>query len=159
MRIRLRGKYRIYALVISVIITLVLGLSTLVTTQTKTYQQVALVTGVVDGDTITIEGGQRVRLLGIDTRERGEPCYQEAKEYLTNLVKMKDVELEADKEDKDRYGRLLRYVWINGTDVDLEILKPGLAVALIIEPNGKYKDQYIKAEKEARTNKVGCLWK
>jgi micrococcal nuclease len=120
--------------------------------------RIALVTDVVDGDTLTIEGGSRVRLLGIDTRERGEPCYQEAKDFLKELVEMKEIGLEADAEDKDRYGRLLRHVWLNGTHINLEIMKQGLAVALVIEPNVKYREKIAAAEKEARQGGVGCLW-
>lgn len=69
---------------------------------------------MIDGDTIELEGGERVRLLCIDTPERGQPGYTEATEFLRGLVEGKRVRLEADPEhaDRDRFGRLLRYVWL-----------------------------------------------
>ena len=64
-----------------------------------------LVTKVLDGDTVIIEGGYSVRLLGIDADERGYPCYSSAKERLEELVLNEEVYVEADKEDQDQYKR------------------------------------------------------
>ena len=71
---------------------------------------VSIVTKVIDGDTVVVEGGYHVRLLGIDTDERGYPCYNEAKKRLEELVLNKEVYLESDKDDKDQYERYLRYL-------------------------------------------------
>ncbi len=74
---------------------------------------------VIDGDTIVIEGGHHVRYIGIDASERDEPLYREAKEANGALVKGKTVRLERDVSDRDRYGRLLRYVY-----EDIRNIKP-----------------------------------
>src|SRR3989344_5062730 len=66
-----------------------------------------LVTKIIDGDTVIIEGGYSVRLLGIDSDEKGYPCYSPAKERIEELVLNKEIYLEADKEDQDQYKRYL----------------------------------------------------
>ncbi|MEM7816998.1 MAG: thermonuclease family protein, partial [Candidatus Aenigmatarchaeota archaeon] len=72
-----------------------------------------VVSEVVDGDTFKIDG-KSVRLIGIDAPEIGEPCYLDAKEKLKELIKDKIVRLEKDFKERDEYGRLLRYVYIDG---------------------------------------------
>ncbi len=66
---------------------------------------------MIDGDTIDIEGGYRVRYIGIDTPEKDEAFYSEAKEANRRLVEGKTVWLTVDAQPSDRYGRLLAYVW------------------------------------------------
>jgi len=117
-----------------------------------------LVTKVIDGDTIVVEGGYHIRLLGIDTDEKGYPCYEAAKSRLEELVLNKKVKLEKDKTDVDKYGRCLRYVFADGENIDLQLVKEGLAVARFYEPDVKYKNEIAKAEKEAIDNKIGCKW-
>ncbi len=116
-----------------------------------------IVTKVIDGDTLVIEGGQRVRLLNIDTRERGENCYTEAKKRLEELTLLKNVTLERDKEDKDRYDRLLRHIYVGNISANLQLAKEGLAVAYIYEPNVKYREAFAAAEQEGKAAK-GCVW-
>jgi micrococcal nuclease len=149
---------RRYSLFSSILVVVIAAL-VLATQNNATPMQTVLVTDTVDGDTITIEGGERVRLLGIDTRERGELCYAEAKQFLAQLIEMKSVKLERDEENKDRYGRLLRHVWLNNTHINLEMVKQGYAIVLTIEPNVKYRQAFADAEKSARANNTGCLWK
>jgi len=117
-----------------------------------------LVTKVLDGDTVIIEGGDSVRLLGIDADEKGHPCYSSAKERLEEFVLNKEVYLEADKEDKDQYKRYLRYLILDGENINLKLVKEGLAIARFSPENLKYKEEIINAEKQARENKVGCKW-
>ncbi len=119
----------------------------------KTY-----VTKVIDGDTIVVAGGQSVRLLNIDTRERGENCYQEAKDRMTGLVLLRNVTLERDQQDKDRYGRLLRYVYADGEMVNIRMVREGLAVVYIIPPNVKYRSDFESAESVAHEENSGCVW-
>ncbi len=121
--------------------------------------ELAKVIEVIDGDTIRIENGKRVRLIGIDAPEKGEKCYREAKEFLKKLVLGKIVRLEADKLDKDIYGRLLRYVYLNDTFVNLILLRKGYAHSFIKLPNTKYSKIFQEAERYARKFKEGCLWK
>jgi hypothetical protein len=85
---------------------------------------------VVDGDTIDVSDGSTVRLIGIDTPERGQCGYAEARDHLARLVGGKVVTLvPGAREDADRYRRLLRYVQVDGLDVDLEMIRSGRAVA------------------------------
>lgn len=117
-----------------------------------------IVTKVIDGDTIVIEGGYHLRLLGIDTDENGYPCYTAAKLRLEELVLNKKVELEKDQTDVDQYGRCLRYVFLNDENINLQLVEEGLAIARFYEPDVKYREVINKAEKEAIENKVGCKW-
>ena len=117
----------------------------------------AVVTRVIDGDTIEIEGGERVRYIGIDTPEVGEPYYQEATEANRNLVEGKRVRLEKDVDDRDEYGRLLRYVWIYHTMVNAELVRLGYAYSYSYRPNIRYQEYILQVEKEAREQKRG-LW-
>lgn len=89
----------------------------------------AEVTWVADGDTVEIADGRRVRLIGIDTPERGQCGYEEASRRLESLVLNRSVTLEAGSGDStDRYGRLLRYVVVDGVDAGEVLLREGLAV-------------------------------
>lgn len=117
-----------------------------------------LVTKVIDGDTFLIEGGYKVRILGIDADEKGQKCYYKAKEKLEELILGKVVRLEKDSQNFDKYCRYLRHVFINNTNVALELLKSGLVVARIENLN-KYVYEIQLAEKYARENKIGCKWK
>lgn len=88
------------------------------------------VVAVVDGDTVDVAGVGRVRLIGIDTPERGECGYAVATEALSAQALGRQVTLLAGaQDDTDRYGRLLRYVIVNGVDVGLAQVEQGLAVA------------------------------
>jgi len=114
---------------------------------------------VIDGDTIQIENGEKIRLLHINANERGEACYEEAKERLEELIFNRTVLLKEDKEDKDKYGRLLRFIYLNETNVNLLLVQEGLATAYIILPNTKYKEEFFEAEGKAVKERKGCLWK
>ncbi len=114
-----------------------------------------LVTRIIDGDTIVVEGGERVRLLDIDTPERGEPCYQEAKDRLEELIDGKEVTLEPHAEDRDRYGRLLRYVFLEDQLINLVLVHEGLAT-LYVYNKGPYHNYFVKAEQTAK--EYGCVF-
>ena len=117
-----------------------------------------IVTKIIDGDTLVVQGGDHVRLLGIDTDERGEPCYTPAKNRLTQLLLNQPVTLESDTEDRDQYDRLLRFVFLNYTNINLQLVKEGLAIARFYPENQKYKPEIQSAEKTAINNKTGCKW-
>ena len=117
-----------------------------------------IVTKVIDGDTVIVEGGYHIRLLGIDADERGYPCYEAAKEGLEKLVLNKKVRLEKDKTDVDKYQRCLRYIFVGDKNVDMELVKQGLAVARFYKPDIKYQKEIQRAEKEAIEDKIGCKW-
>ena len=134
-------------------------------------ERVALV-AVVDGDTIRVrraDGTQeRVRYIGIDTPESVtperpvEPWGQEASEANAALLATGTVYLERDISDRDRFGRLLRYVWVHTRTGDLllinaELLARGLAEVTTFPPDVKHRDTLLAAEAEAREVGLG-LW-
>ncbi|MBM3246520.1 MAG: nuclease [Candidatus Omnitrophica bacterium] len=136
-----------------------------------------LVKRVVDGDTIQLETGERVRLIGIDTPEMHESdkLYRDSQRtsqdvasikelgrrsylFTKGLIEAKRVALEFDVEKHDRYGRLLAYVYLkDGTFANAEIVKQGYASLMTIPPNVKYADLFLKLYQEARQNRRG-LW-
>lgn len=116
-----------------------------------------MVTKIIDGDTVIAEG-ENVRLLGIDADEKGYQCYDAAKRRLEELVLNKEVYLEKDTEDKDQYGRYLRYLILDSQNINLQLVKEGLAIARFYPENVIHKEEIIAAEKEAREDKIGCKW-
>lgn len=137
-----------------------------------------LVKRVVDGDTLVLENGERVRLIGIDCPEmhESEKLYRQAQrsktdiqtimalgrrayQFTRDLVQAKRVRLEFDVDRYDRYDRLLAYVYLkDGTFVNAKILQEGYASLLTIPPNVKYVDLFQRLYQQARENKRG-LWK
>ena len=133
---------------------------------------------VVDGDTLVLASGERVRLIGIDTPEihESDKLYRDSKrsqqsvagikemgrysyQFTKDLVEGKTVSLEFDVERQDKYERLLAYVYLkDGTFVNAEIIKQGYASLMTYPPNVKYADLFLKLYQEARENKRG-LWK
>jgi len=105
---------------------------------------------VVDGDTVVLVGGQKVRYLGIDTPET-DACYgSEATAANRELVLGKEVALEYDVECHDNYNRLLAHVSINGGSVNMTLLEQGYACQMVISPNLLYRDVYANAVQIAR---------
>ncbi len=119
----------------------------------------ALVIQVIDGDTIVIEGGYRVRYIGIDTpeiRDGVEPFAQAALEANCQLVEGKIVRLERDVSQTDN-GRLLRYVYVDGIFVNAELVRLGLAEAKAYPPDIKRQEDLEQLETEAREEGRG-MW-
>jgi micrococcal nuclease len=115
--------------------------------------ETAEVSQVIDGDTIVIEGGFHVRYIGIDTPEvhpQLEAYGMEALQANRELVEGKEVRLERDVSETDKYGRLLRYVYVNGILVNAELVRQGLAYARAYPPDTKYQDYLEELETEAR---------
>lgn len=129
----------------------------------ETTLQGVKVTKVIDGDTIGIEGGSRVRYIGIDTPETVDPssivqCYgKEASNKNRELVEGKQVRLEKDVSETDRYGRLLRYVYVGDIFVNDYLVRQGFASASSYPPDIKFQSQFTEAQAEARNNNRG-LW-
>ncbi|MBN2101488.1 MAG: thermonuclease family protein [Candidatus Aenigmarchaeota archaeon] len=117
----------------------------------------AFVTGIVDGDTIILDTDERVRLLGINTPEKNQELYEEARERLRELVEGKNVTLETDFDQTDQYDRLLRYVFVDGIFVNELLIKEGLATLYIVPPNDRYEKELKYAETFANENRTG-LW-
>ena len=116
----------------------------------------SFVSKVIDGDTI-VANGEHIRLLGIDADERGYNCYDEAKLELEEWILDKEVVLEKDKTDKDQYGRLLRYVILDGENINIKLVEEGLAVARFYRDR-EYEGEILFAEMAARAAKIGCKW-
>jgi micrococcal nuclease len=115
----------------------------------------AKVIDVVDGDTIVINGGLHVRYVGIDAPEKNEVLYLEAQKGNRELVMGKRVRLERDISDRDSYGRLLRYVYVDGIFVNAEMVRNGLAYARAYPPDVKYLEYLESVEKEAQQMRRG----
>ena len=116
-----------------------------------------IVTKIIDGDTIIIEGGETVRLLGYDCDERGKECYQGAKERMEELVLGKSVIVKREGDDKDQYGRSLRYIFLEGKNINKQMVEEGYCVARFPQ-DSEYKSEIVNAEQYAIVNKIGCKW-
>ena len=135
------------------------------------------VTRVIDGDTVELENRERVRLIGIDTPEaryntklerdarRTKKDYRTiiemgkaATEFTKRLVDRQKVRIEFDVEKRDRYGRLLAYVYLpDGRMLNAELVKEGYAQMYTFPPNVKYSDLFLTLQQEAREQGKG-LW-
>jgi len=124
------------------------------------------VTHVVDGDTITVTLGgraEKVRYIGMDTPEtkhpvKGkEPGGREAAAANRNLVLGKTVRLELDVRERDRYQRLLAYVYVGELMVNAELVRRGCAQAVTLPPNVAHARELVRLEREARLARRG-LW-
>ena len=120
--------------------------------------EMAVVTEVIDGDTIVIEGGYHVRYIGVDAPESDELYYLQAKQINEYLIAGKKVRLESDISDKDSYGRLLRYVYVGDSFVNAEVVRQGGAWAVAYPPDVKYQAYLEAMENEARQTERG-LWR
>jgi len=124
------------------------------------------VVSVVDGDTIKVRIGDRtesVRYIGINTPElrhptRGEePGAREATHANRKLVEGQTVRLELDVQERDRYGRLLAYVYVGEMMVNEEMVAQGYAQVMTIPPNVRCQERFLKGQREARLLQLG-LW-
>lgn len=131
-------------------------------------KQTVKVNRVIDGDTIEIEGKIKVRYIGVNTPEiyrdttgkkTGEQCFAD-ESYLENkkLVEGKTVMLVKDVSDKDKYGRFLRYVYVDDLFVNDYLITNGFAKIMIIKPDIKYSLEFKQKEKVAKENNLG-IWK
>lgn len=123
-----------------------------------------VVARAVDGDTIELENGDKVRYIGVNAPESVKPnspveCFgKEASSFNKQLVEGKTIRLEKDVSDRDKYGRLLRFVYLeDGTFVNDELVRQGYAYASTFPPDVSKADQFKQAQQEARENKRG-LW-
>jgi micrococcal nuclease len=126
------------------------GILILGTTEAKTVLQ------VIDGDTCLLADGRRVRYLGIDAPEKGDPQFEEATRANNKLVGGKEIRLELGNPRQDRDGRLLAYVFVDNDFVNEELVRQGYAH--IRRPlAAKYRELFLNAQEEARTAGLG-IW-
>jgi micrococcal nuclease len=130
-----------------------------------------VVTEVHDGDTISIKlesfAGfplriERVRLIGMDAPEiKQKPWGWRAKRHLKKLISESDwvVNVEFDLQERDKYGRLLGYIWSrnSGILINQKMVEDGMAVLFTFPPNVRYEDRFIEEEQKAREKRVG-IW-
>lgn len=136
-----------------------------------------VVSRVVDGDTLKLSNGERVRLIGVDTPEvhPSDKLTRDAKrsgmdlagiqalgkrasDYTKSLVAGKRVRLEYDVTRRDRHGRLLAYVYLDdGTFVNAKIIEDGYGQIMTVQPNVRHVDLFLKLERDARERGRG-LW-
>ena len=125
---------------------------------------------VIDGDTVDIEidgRTERARLIGVNTPETKHPtkpieCFgPEASAYLTQLLpKGTTVRIERDVEARDRYGRMLLYLYLGSNDlfINLDLVARGYGTPMSIEPNTFHRNDFVRAAAQAEAANVG-LWK
>lgn len=102
----------------------------------KYYEAKGFCDYVVDGDTLDVSGVGRIRLIGIDTPERGQPGYENATDFVKSKCLGKTVYLDIDdKKNKDKYGRILAIVYVDGYNINEELIKRGYAEVLYIPPS------------------------
>ena len=123
----------------------------------------ARVVYIYDGDTVKLDNGERVRYLGIDTPEMNynnppaERFAEEAKRFNFNLVDKRKVRLEFDTVKRDKYDRLLAYVYIDDVFVNAKMIEEGYAKVYIIPPNVKYADDFLDLQRKAKAGNKG-IW-
>lgn len=126
---------------------------------TGTLAESGVVSNVVDGDTVDVDGVGRIRVIGIDTPERGACGYESATQAMSVLVLDKDVTLvRGATDDEDRYGRMLRYVDVGSVDAGLSLIEDGWAIARYDSRDGygahPRQEQYVAADLAAPD--LGC---
>lgn len=118
---------------------------------------------VVDGDTIVISGGEKVRYAGLNTPETHHPdklpeyCGREASEANRRLVAGKTVRLEYDERQRDKYGRLLAYVYVDGLFVNAELIRQGYAQVSTYKDTQRHHKEFERLQRQAIAARRG-LW-
>ncbi len=119
-----------------------------------------LVIKVIDGDTIELSGGDKLRLLGIDCPERGDKLYDSASAFLTSLVLNSTVTVTYSKRRRDKYGRILAYIFNDSACINEIILSNGMANTYFFDDNLGDSIRIrglLNAQKVAMANKSG-IW-
>jgi micrococcal nuclease len=141
--------------------TLTTVATTEATTTTVDAEVVVEVASVTDGDTIRVlmpDGtNEAVRLIGIDAPEDGSLLAQEATDHMEDLVLGKDVRMVVDVSDRDRFGRLLRYLYVGDLFVNAEMVRAGLAIAKRYEPDTAMASVLEAAERGAESAALGLF--
>jgi micrococcal nuclease len=158
-------KFSLFSVVLLVIFLFGVGiLGYLKNTEQKNSQEVAgessqsiAVSSVIDGDTLKLSDGITIRLIGINTPEKGQPYFELAKSKLEALTAAGDLDIQFDLEKLDRYGRTLAYLYSAEKFINLELVKSGVAVVETIPPNVIHAEEFSRAQQESRNNCRG-IW-
>ena len=135
----------------------------------KNSENKLIVSKVIDGDTVELNTGQRLRYIGIDTPEinfgKDPECFAiQAKEFNKKLVENKKIDIEKDVSEKDKFGRLLRYVYVENDSttsaifVNEYLVRQGYAIVSTYPPDIAHIEDLLTAQQEARENNRG-MWK
>lgn len=117
--------------------------------------QIFNVTRIIDGDTLEVSNNQKIRLLGINTPEKGNLYSKEAENFLSNKTLNKEVKIRI--KGVDKYNRILAHIFLEDLHLNKEILRKGLASLYYYEKD-EYHEELALAEEFARLNKIG-VWK
>jgi micrococcal nuclease len=115
---------------------------------------------IIDGDTVELTGGERLRLLGIDCPEKNEPYYDSAKIMVENFLAGEIVEVAFSERRRDRYGRLLGYIYLDSQLINSAIIRQGLGYVYLFDDNLGDKQNIellLTAQDEAIHNRRG-IW-
>lgn len=120
-------------------------------------RETAHVTRIIDGDTIETNRTNEtsIRLLGINTPEKGEFLYQQAKDFLSKQVLNKTVVLEFTKDKTDKYGRTLAYVFLDGENINVKMVENGFANYYFYSGRDKYYSDLLQAWASCIINSTG----
>ncbi len=159
---RRKGSRRFWWPILLLIAAVALRAATTRPSPPRDPQQLVSVERVVDGDTLIVAGGMRVRLIGINTPELArdgrpdEPGAIEARDFLQNAVTGRAISLGFDREPFDKYGRRLAYVYDHGKLINEEIIRAGLSRAQTqYHYNSAMKTRFLRAEHEAQGRGAG----
>lgn len=147
------------ALVLTVICLVLLRLTEQIG-QDKAPNDRFVIDRIIDGDTVQLRGGDRLRLLAIDAPEKGQPFYEEAASFLAELALGKEAEIKYAGRRRDGYGRLLGYLYIDGQFANRRLLAEGLAYIYLFKDNDLTSAEIgmlLNAQREAISNRIG-LW-
>ena len=148
-------------LLLIAMIALVLGYDIQQVPEKVVAKDKVVVSRVIDGDTVeilTAIGTDKIRLIGVDTTEKGECYFQEAKDYLADVLENREVTIESDptQDNRDKYHRLLRYIYLpDGTNIAEDLIKNGYGYEYTYEKPYFYQDLYKTAQDYAETNQLG----
>jgi endonuclease YncB( thermonuclease family) len=121
---------------------------------------VYVVTRIIDGDTVKLDNRETLRLSGIDTPEEGEPFYDDAKFYMSEMLLGQEVRVQPSSRKRDNYGRLLGYLYLDTILINAEILKQGLGRMYLFSDNRRDQvmlDKLYAAQHLAMAEEVG-VW-
>ncbi len=119
------------------------------------------VTRVIDGDTVELSRSGRARLIGVDTPEvyGGVECFgREASAFAKRRLTGRRVRVRRGVDDRDRYGRLLVYLHLDGRMFNADLVREGYASPLTVPPNVEHADTFVRLARRAREQELG-LWR
>jgi len=138
-------KRGILILIFLILILFIINYSWINSFAVRDDKEISKVLRIIDGDTVEVENNIKIRLLGINTPEKGEEYYYEAKNFLGLSILNKTIELKKGKEERDLYGRELRYLFSDGKNINLELVKKGFANPYFPSGKDEYYDEFFSA--------------